>query len=135
MNYSWSWNIFFKKPYLYQRGIGMVFHISLILTKTISIPVWYRYGFLVFFAVFNTTSAQAHIFDSYTRDSIPVEVFFSKISKKPYLYQSGIDMVFSIFSLSNFLLETQRRSESRSLMFTRAHGHVNWYDIIYTKTA
>ena len=64
----------------------MVFHISLILTKTISIPVWYRYGFLVFFAVFNTTSAQAHIFDSYTRDSIPVEVFFLAKFPKNHIY-------------------------------------------------
>ena len=84
----------------------MVFHISLILTETISIPVWYRYGFLVFFAVFNTTSAQAHIFDSYTRDSIPVEVFFSKISKKPYLYQSGTDMVFQFFLCLIFFLKS-----------------------------
>ena len=48
----------------------MVFDISLILTKTISIPARYRYGFWLFLA---------------------------KFPKKPYPCQGGIDMVFPIF--------------------------------------
>ena len=46
-----------KKPYLYHQGIDMVFDISFISTETISILVWYRYGFLLFFAVLDRTLA------------------------------------------------------------------------------
>ena len=96
---------FLLKPYLYRCGIDMVF--------------WC-------FLLFLTQLQLRHIYLTHIHViAYLLRCFFSKISKKPYLYQSGIDMFFSIFSLSNFLLETHRRSESRSLMFTRAHGHVN----------
>ena len=46
-----------KKPYLYHLGIDMVLDILFISTETISLLVWYRYGFLLFFAVLDRTPA------------------------------------------------------------------------------
>ena len=47
-------------------GGGWCFKLALLIfAQTISIPVWYRYGFLSFLAVFERTSAKEHIFDSY----------------------------------------------------------------------
>ena len=47
-------------------GRGGCFKLALLIfAQTISIPVWYRYGFLSFLAVFERTSAKEHIFDSY----------------------------------------------------------------------
>ena len=82
----------------------------LIFAQTISIPVWYRYGFLLFLAVFEISSAKEHIFDSCKCITYLLGWVLSKISKKPYLYRTGIDMVFSIFSSSNFHGRTQMYS-------------------------
>ena len=82
----------------------------LIFAQTISIPMWYRYGFLSFLAVFEISSAKEHIFDSCKCITYLLGWVLSKISKKPYLYQAGIDMVFSIFSSSNFHGRTQMYS-------------------------
>ena len=82
----------------------------LIFAQTISIPMWYRYGFLSFLAVFEISSAKEHIFDSCKCIAYLLGWVLSKISKKPYLYRTGIDMVFSIFSSSNFHGRTQMYS-------------------------
>ena len=57
-----------------------------------------------------------------------------KIYKKPYLYQAGIDMVFSIFSSSNFHVKTPMcLGWSRSIT-TRAHDVADWCDILHKNT-
>ena len=67
--------------------------------QTISIPVWCRYGFLSFFAVFEGNSAKEHIFHSFKCTTHLLGLVYNKISKKPYQYLAGIDMVFSVFPL------------------------------------
>jgi hypothetical protein len=46
-------------------GEGSKIPALFIFAQTISIPVWYRYGFLSFFAVFERSSGKEHIFDSF----------------------------------------------------------------------
>ena len=106
----------------------------LIFAQTISIPVWYRYGFLLFLAVFEISSAKEHIFDSCKCITYLLGWVLSKISKKPYLYRTGIDMVFSIFSSSNFHGRTQMYSGWSRSIITRAHGVTDWCDIFHRNT-
>ena len=106
----------------------------LIFAQTISIPVWYRYGFLLFLAVFEISSAKEHIFDSCKCITYLLGWVLSKISKKPYLYQAGIDMVFSIFSSSNFHVKPQICSGWSISIITRAHGVTDWCDILHKNT-
>ena len=51
------------------------------------------------------------------------------LCQKPYLYQQGIDMVFSCFSSSNFFSKSKGAlyQLSRSLMITRVHGAPDQY--------
>ena len=77
----------------------------LIFAQTISIQMWYRYDFLSFLAVFEISSAKEHIFDSCKCITYLLGWVLSKISKKPYLYRTGIDMVFQFFLLLIFMVE------------------------------
>ena len=70
----------------------------------------HTHGFLSYLAVFEISSAKEHIFDSCKCITYLLGWVLSKISKKPYLYRTGIDMVFSIFSSSNFHGRTQMYS-------------------------
>ena len=66
--------------------------------KTISIPLWYRYGFLEILLKNTSTGMLSRVYESNICAWAEVVLKTAKNTKKPYLYLRGIDMVFWKFS-------------------------------------